>query len=173
MQAEQTLELAASSGDPVFSWAPASTSTCRIQLVSLMATNTWPDTSCSHYARRVKPGQRAGRQMASAPGSVVMTSRSICAKIFPHLLRFHHLPCHPECAKILDTGTWSVYLEPALCPSQSPPGSPSFSATLDGKQGWRWSGSGPWAVSSHNAGDRLVLAACNALLRNGAEGNML
>ena len=111
--------------------------------------------------------------MASAPGSVVMTSQSICAKIFPHLLRFHHLPCHPECAKILDTGTWSVYLEPALCPSQSPPGSPSFSATLHGQQGWQWSGSGPWGVSSHNAGDRLVVATCNALLRNGAEGNML
>lgn len=31
-----------------------------------------------------------------------------------------------------------------------------------------------WAlgVSSHNAGDRLVVATWNALLRNGAEGNM-
>ena len=110
--------------------------------------------------------------MAPAPGSVVMTSRSICAEIFPHPLRFHHLPCHPECAKILDTGTWSVYLAPALCPSQSPAGSPSFSATLHGQQGWWWAGTGPWEAPSHNAGDRLVVATRNALLRNGAEGSM-
>lgn len=89
--------------------------------------------------------------MASALGSIVMTSRSICAKILPHLLCFHHLPSPPDCAKIfkLEPGphTWNLL---SVYPNLFQGALPSQQICVSGRDGsgqalfW-----GPWEISTH------------------------
>lgn len=109
--------------------------------------------------------------MASALGSIVMTSRSICAKIPPYLFHFHHLPSPPGCA-----GIWTLKPGPHIwaC-SLFTPVSSRDPFLLNRLALVAVVSTISWALGgfhSHNTGDQLVMTAWNAMLRNGLCGKV-